>query len=127
MSNSFNKAIQGMKTFLEDFRWAQEEMKKERNPKLRELIERLHKKFIKEERYDETIQEMKKFLDECDKAEEELNNKQGLKLTELMKQLDNFRDSFRKEAEEYSSRKETEELEKQVSDIKQTARDIASR
>ncbi len=126
MSISFNKAIQEMKTFLEDFRWAQEEMKKKRNPKLRELIERLNKKYIKEERYDETIQEMKKFLDECDKAEEELNNTQGLKLADLTKQLENFRDSLKKEAGEYSSRKETEELDKQVSDIKQTARDIAS-
>jgi len=91
MSNSVDNVIQEMKIFIEEFNKAQEELKRDRKTKLRELIERLYKKFLKEEKDDEAIQEMRKFIDECSKAQEELSKKQGLKLTELIEKLKNFK------------------------------------
>ena len=91
MSNSVGDAIQEMQKFIEECNKAQEELKRERKPKLRELIERLYKKFLKEERDDEAIQEMKMFIEECDKAQEQLSKEQGLRLTQLIERLDNFK------------------------------------
>ena len=80
-----------MNKFIEECSKAQEELKKERNPKLKELVERLNKKFLKEEREDDAIQEMKKFIEECNKVEEDLKKGQNLKLTELIERLNNFK------------------------------------
>jgi len=125
MLNSVNEAVWDMKKFIVECNQAQEEMKKERKPKLRELIERLYKNFLKEERDDEAIQEMKKFIEECDKAQEEMNWGQQLKLKELIERLDNFREITKEE--DVSEEKEAPVIDKRMSDIKKAAQEVASR
>jgi len=119
MLNSLNDAAQEMKKFIEEYNKAQVELRRERRPKLKELVERLDKKFLKEERDDEAIQEMRKFIEECDKAHEELDKEQGLKLMELTERLDNFR-NMNKEDAPYRQ----EDVAKKVSEIKKAAKEV---
>jgi len=125
MLNSVGDAIQEMQKFIEECNKAQTELKKERNPKLKELLERIYKNFLKEERDDEAIQEMRMFIEECDKAQEQLSKAQELRLTELIERLHNFKKEVAPKKEEVTYRQE--DIDKKISDIRKAAREVVSR
>jgi hypothetical protein len=125
MLNTLDDAIQQMKKFIEERDKAQEELKKERNPKLKDLLEKLYKNFLKEQREEDAIQQMKKFIEERDKAQEELNKRQEIQLAGLLNKLDNFRN--RNEDEVISKKEEELVIDKKISDIKKAAMEVVSR